>query len=153
MSTATGSRDLITGTRYFAHNGNDPSDKLDPVIYWFRTLRGAAPGEVEFVPHLITPDTGIGTVVNTADINGDGKIDILIGNKKGCFFHLQNDAVAQALEKVAQGSAAGEAAGVLEGESLQILAKSGDPHPQAMAGFGPEWSGRCAALVGGRKTR
>ena len=34
-------------------------------------------------------DSGIGCQVMAADINKDGKPDVIVGNKKGCFVHLQ----------------------------------------------------------------
>lgn len=78
-----GVKDFITGKRYWAHNGKDPNE-LDPrVLYWFQTKRGSD-GTVEFIPHLIDSDTGVGTQLVTADLNGDGLVDVLVGNKYGC---------------------------------------------------------------------
>lgn len=83
-----GLKDLITGKRYWAHNGRDPNE-LDPrVIYWFQTKR-LKDGKVEFVPHLIDSDSGVGTQLTTGDINGDGLVDIVSGNKSGCYVLLQ----------------------------------------------------------------
>jgi putative membrane-bound dehydrogenase-like protein len=130
-----GIKDLITGTRYFAHNGNDPGDKVDPVIYWFRTVREA--NGVDFVPYLISSDAGVGTVVNTGDLNGDGRIDIIIGNKKGCFVHIQTDGEAKPLARVER-----VAKDEIEGESMEVLKIAGDAKPQNMSGFGAGvWSG------------
>ncbi|MFH1303217.1 MAG: VCBS repeat-containing protein, partial [Planctomycetota bacterium] len=40
-----GERDLVTGKRFFAHNGNDPGGKDPVVMYWYEIKRnkGAAP--------------------------------------------------------------------------------------------------------------
>jgi hypothetical protein len=43
----------------------------------------------EFVPHLIDTNSGVGTEVVVGDINGDGRPDIVVGNKKGTFVFLQ----------------------------------------------------------------
>ena len=47
---------------------------------------------VDFVPTLIDNDSGVGTQVVAADINGDGLPDVVVGNKKGAFVHLQKPA-------------------------------------------------------------
>ncbi|MEY4483236.1 MAG: hypothetical protein RL693_688, partial [Verrucomicrobiota bacterium] len=84
-----GLKDIITGKRYWAHNGHDPNE-LDPrVIYWFQAKRDKG-GKVEFVPHLIDSDSGVGTQLTTGDINGDGLVDIVSGNKSGCYVLLQH---------------------------------------------------------------
>jgi hypothetical protein len=44
---------------------------------------------VEYVPYLIDSDSGVGTQVVAGDINKDGLPDIVVGNKKGTFVHLQ----------------------------------------------------------------
>ncbi len=80
---ADGLTDFVTGKRYWAHGGADPDSASPAVLYWFELKRT---GEgVEFVPHLIDSDSGVGCQIAVDDINGDGKTDIGIGNKKGIF--------------------------------------------------------------------
>lgn len=75
--------DILTGKRWWAHGPkNDADPGGTPVLYAF-LLRRAADGTVSYVPHLIEDTTGIGTQVFAADANGDGKPDIVVGNKRG----------------------------------------------------------------------
>ena len=46
-------------------------------------------GAIDYVPHLIDADSGVGTQIAVADLNGDGRPDIVIGNKKGLFVFIQ----------------------------------------------------------------
>ena len=85
-----GQRDMVTGKRFFAHNGNDPGGR-DPVrMFWYevRRMKGQPP---QFIRHEIAAgrDTGIGTQFQAVDFNGDGKIDIALSNKKGVNLLLQ----------------------------------------------------------------
>ena len=82
-----GLKDLITGKRYWAHRGRDPGANDPAVLYWFRTVRGK--DGVDFIPYQIDDDSGVGTEVKTGDVNGDGLLDIIVGNKKGTFIHIQ----------------------------------------------------------------
>ncbi len=84
-----GVKDIVTGKRYWAHGGKDPGGNDPAVLYWFKTVRGGKPGEVGFEPHMIDDDSGVGTQVEAGDVNGDGRPDIVVGNKKGAFIHLQ----------------------------------------------------------------
>ncbi len=83
-----GIKDLVTGKRYFAHNGKDPGGKDPAVLYWFELRRGGK-GKVEFIPHKIDDDSGIGTQFEVVDMNGDGRLDIVTSNKKGVHVFLQ----------------------------------------------------------------
>ena len=83
-----GIKDVVTGKRHWAHNGHDPDGNGAAVIYWFRTHRLEG-GGVEFVPHQIDNDSGVGTDVQVGDVNGDDLPDVVVGNKKGTFVHLQ----------------------------------------------------------------
>jgi hypothetical protein len=56
-------------------------------LYWFRLVRGKD-GLVDWVPHLIDSDSGVGRQIGVADVNGDGRPDLIIGNKKGTFVFL-----------------------------------------------------------------
>jgi putative membrane-bound dehydrogenase-like protein len=81
--------DIVAGKRFWAHGPEgDPEPGAPAVVYWFRAERSAA-GEVEFVPHLVDADSGVGTQVTVADATGDGLPDIVVANKKGIFVHGQ----------------------------------------------------------------
>ena len=54
------------------------------VVYWFQLVRNKDK-TVDFVPHLIDGDSGVGTQVVARDFTGDKKPDIVVGNKKGTF--------------------------------------------------------------------
>ena len=43
---------------------------------------------MEFVPHLIDEDSGIGTQVVAGNINKDKLPDVVVGNKRGTFVLL-----------------------------------------------------------------
>lgn len=83
-----GRNDFVTGKRYLAHQGKDPGGLQDPVLYWFRNTK-TEDGRVEFVPHFIDDDSGVGVEITVADLNGDGKPDVVSGNKKGLAIHIQ----------------------------------------------------------------
>jgi len=84
-----GLKDIVTGKRYFAHNGRDPGGKDAAVMYWFELTRPSK-GKVKFVAHKIDDDSGVGTQFDMADMNGDGLVDIVTSNKKGVYVHLQS---------------------------------------------------------------
>ena len=77
-----GVKDIITGKRYWAHMGKDPGGLMDPVMYWFKTVR-LENGGVIFKPYYIGSQTGVGTQLVVKDYNMDQFPDIAIGNKKG----------------------------------------------------------------------
>ena len=60
------------------------------MLYWFKVVRGGKSGDAKFVPYQIDDDSGVGTQFVVRDLNGDNKPDIIVGNKKGTFVHLQN---------------------------------------------------------------
>jgi len=83
-----GLKDIVTGKCYRAHDFHDVDSRAPAVLYWFRLTR--KDGKVEFVPHLLDDDSGVGRQLVTGDIDGDGTVDIVIGNKKGTFVFLQS---------------------------------------------------------------
>ncbi|MCC7044945.1 MAG: VCBS repeat-containing protein [Acidobacteria bacterium] len=83
-----GLRDIVTGKRFWAHGRDgDPEPNAPAVVYWFRLVRKGP--HVEWVPHLIDDNSGVGTQVWVADATGDGLADVVVGNKKGTFLHVQ----------------------------------------------------------------
>lgn len=81
-----GNPDLITGKRFWAHNGNDPGEREPAVIYWYEYKPGKIPS---WSRHEIDNDSGVGLHVTVEDINGDGLPDIVTGNKKGVHLFTQ----------------------------------------------------------------
>ena len=80
--------DVVTGKRWWAHGSKGDVDPMaTPYLIWWETKRDGK-GGVEFVPHVIDEDSGVGTQVVARDINGDAVPDVLVGNKKGCFLFL-----------------------------------------------------------------
>ncbi len=84
-----GLKDIITGKRFWAHGPKgDPDPSGAAVLYWFELKRTSA-GKVTYVPHQIDNNSGVGTQFAVGDLNGDQRVDIVIGNKKGGFVFLQ----------------------------------------------------------------
>lgn len=80
--------DIITGKRHWAHGPQGDVDPNGPsVLYWFKTVR--TPQGVDFIPVVIDSNSGVGTQFVVADVNGDGKPDVVISNKNGTFAMLQ----------------------------------------------------------------
>lgn len=82
---------LVTGKRFFAHNGKGDPGEHDPVLMVYYDIirgRGQPP---KFVRHEIKAGlgTGIGTQFTVQDLNGDGTLDLILANKKGVNLLLQ----------------------------------------------------------------
>jgi hypothetical protein len=81
-----GIKDIITGKRHWAHEESytDPDPMGPAVLYWFRTIRDPkAPGGARFEPELIHNRSGVGSMVEVADLNKDGAPDIMVGTNTG----------------------------------------------------------------------
>ena len=83
-----GLKDIVTGKRFWAHGPKgDAEPNAVPVAYYFRLVREGS--KVRFDPVLIHDGSGVGTQVTAADVNGDKKPDVVVGNKLGTFLSLQ----------------------------------------------------------------
>ena len=88
-----GLTDVVTGKRFWAHGPKGDADPSGtPVLVWWELTRPG--GGVRFVPHVIHDASGVGTQVHAADLTGDGKTDVLTGNKRGAWVHVQTAAPA-----------------------------------------------------------
>ena len=141
------------------------------VVYWFRLTR--SPAGVDWVPHKIDTEAGIGRQVSIADVNNDKLLDIVVGGMKGAHVLLHSKkAVSQAeflqaqpkpvqpAETPAQrgptptfDTKTGKVTGAIEAEDLKILSTSaGKTSVQAMQGFKADrWSGHKQLFWAGAK--
>lgn len=86
-----GDLDLVTGKRHLAHQGKDPGGLDPPLLYWFEYKPGRPSGGKvpTWIPHEIDNDSGSGLHVTVEDMNKDGLLDIVAGNKRGIHVFLQ----------------------------------------------------------------
>jgi hypothetical protein len=84
-----GLTDIVVGKRRWAHGPHkDAEPNAAPVVYWFELQREG--GNARFVPHLIDNASGVGVQIATADVDRDGRVDILTASKLGAFL-FRND--------------------------------------------------------------
>ncbi|QDV13765.1 FG-GAP repeat protein [Rosistilla oblonga] len=78
--TGDGKPELITGKRYYAHNGNDPGGQEVPCMYYYTV----DPKQAKFQRHTIDEgQVGTGLQIVVADFNQDGRNDIAVAGKSG----------------------------------------------------------------------
>jgi hypothetical protein len=75
-----GRDELITGKRYYAHNGGDPGGQDMPEINAYSFVDGQFTKSVIEQGHV-----GIGLQIATGDLDGDGRIDIAVAGKSGTY--------------------------------------------------------------------
>ncbi len=82
---ADGSPELITGKRYFAHNGKDPGGMEMPCLYYYKWNNKTR----EFTRHTIEEGhVGCGLQLVVEDIDGDDRVDIGVAGKSGTYLLL-----------------------------------------------------------------
>ena len=83
-----GLMDIVSGKRFWAHGPKgDAEPNAWPVAYWFELKRDG--GKATYTAHLIDDNSGVGTQVMAVDVNGDKKLDVVVGNKRGVFVNTQ----------------------------------------------------------------
>lgn len=84
--------DIVAGKRLWAHGPKgDIEPNAAPVLFWFQLVRDPGTG-AKFIPRLIDEQSGVGVQVTTADVNDDGRPDILTVSKLGAFLFLNHRA-------------------------------------------------------------
>jgi hypothetical protein len=80
--------DIVTGKRRWAHGPDgDVEPSAPPVVVWFKLDRSANK-KVHFSAQVIDDQSGVGVQVHAADVNGDGRKDVLTASKLGTFLFL-----------------------------------------------------------------
>ena len=83
-----GLKDIVTGKRFWAHGPTGDQDAGSaPVVYYFKLVREGS--QARYEPVLIHDASGVGTQVMAGDVSGDGKPDVVVGNKLGTFVSIQ----------------------------------------------------------------
>jgi hypothetical protein len=169
-----GLKDIVTGKTFYSHHKQSPMWDAGAVVYWFELVRNKDEGgnvyrpsgkpSVDWVPHKIDGEAGIGRQVSIADVNGDKLPDVVVGGMVGAHVLVHRaEKVSEEKWKAAQpkvfegaseqsfkrGAASkiddstGKVAGAIEGEEMTIAkASAGKASAQDMANFKKDrWSG------------
>jgi len=84
-----GQDELITGKRKWAHNGRDPGGDEPPALYYYEW----DPHSLRFTRHTIdVGSVGTGLQIRTADMNRDGRVDIVVAGKSGTYLLVNEGA-------------------------------------------------------------
>ncbi len=127
-----GVSDVVTGKRHWAHGpSGDPEPNAPALVAWLRVERGAGEGgEARLVPQVLDGDSGVGTQLAVGDVDGDGRVDVLVANKKGAHLFLQRDAAQAPPSEPRPTPAEDGARGVLprgaDGRALNLDFETGD---------------------------
>ena len=76
-----GLKDIVTGKTYYSHHKQSPMWDAGAVVYWFKLDRTKT--GVEWIPHKIDGEAGIGRQISIVDVNGDKLPDIVVGGMVG----------------------------------------------------------------------
>jgi hypothetical protein len=77
--------EIVSGKRWWAHGeGTDPGVD-DPAVVVSYSIKHTANGP-SFERSIIDDDSGVGTQFAIADVDSDGRLDIVTSNKKGLFY-------------------------------------------------------------------
>jgi hypothetical protein len=85
--------EIITGKRFWAHGEHGDTEPGKPAVVCVFKIKRGDNGEVDFIPHIIDENSGVGTQVVAANLIGGEKnkrLDILTSNKKGVYVHYNN---------------------------------------------------------------
>lgn len=80
--------DLITGKRFFSHQGHGPGGMDPAVVYWYELVKNGK-GMPVWIRHEIDNNSGVAIQFEAEDINKDGLVDFAIGNKNGVYYFEQ----------------------------------------------------------------
>jgi hypothetical protein len=82
--------EIVTGKRYWAHGpSGEPGATDPPLLVYYKLRRGDGGAAPAFDRTVVDNDSGVGTQFEVADVDGDGKADIVVSNKKGLFYFRQ----------------------------------------------------------------
>jgi hypothetical protein len=79
-----GTKDLITGKRVRGHSGKDPGSEEPPVMYYYTWDKKTK----IFTRRIIAEGVGTGLFIRTADLDKNGKLDIVVSGKSGTYLML-----------------------------------------------------------------
>jgi len=80
-----GKQELITGKRVHGHSGKDPGADEKPSIYYYAWDQQS----LKFTRQLIADGVGTGLFIRSADLDGNGKVDLAVSGKSGTYLLLQ----------------------------------------------------------------